>query len=118
VDPCVIQPGTLKHIVSISAPSTTRDTAGQLNAEWSSLLTTRAAILSTASFSFKFSFAGNALASNATDLIQIRYPAVNVEPGMQVAFGDEQYIVNAVDDVQRRHRVLNMACTGLDISSS
>jgi hypothetical protein len=35
-----------------------------------------------------------------------------------VTFGDETYVVDATDDVQRRHRVLNLACTGLDVGSS
>ncbi len=117
MDPCVIQPGTLKHSVTIQAPATTRDAAGQLNAAWTPLLTTRAAILSTASNSFRFSFSGNALAANATDLIQMRYPDVSVVPGQQVIWGDQVYLINCVDDVQRRHRVLNLACTGLDTGS-
>ena len=117
-DSLYIQPGTLRHIVTIQASDTARDAAGQLNASWTPLLITRAAILSTASNSFRLSFSGNALASNSTALIQIRYPAVDVVPGQQVTFGDETYVVDATDDVQRRHRVLNLACTGLDVGSS
>jgi SPP1 family predicted phage head-tail adaptor len=119
MDACQIQPGTLKHSITIQEPSTVRDSAGQLNASWTPLLTIRAAILSTASNSFRFSFSGNALASNATDLIQIRYPgeAVSIVPGQQVTFGDQVYEITATDNVQRRNRVLNLAVVGLDTGS-
>src|ERR1035438_5435818 len=116
-DPCVIQPATLRHSIVIQAPSTTRDASGQQGVTWTTVLTTRAAIGSTASLTFKLSFQGNILASNATDLIALRYPAVNIKPGYQVVYGTQVYTINAVDDVQRRHRVLNLACTGMDISS-
>lgn len=117
--PLYIPAGSLRHIVTIQAPSATRDTAGQPNATWTDLLTTRASIGSTASQSFRFSFQGNVLAANATDLIIIRYPGedVVIKPGMQVIYGDQVYVINAVDDVQRRHRKLALACVGQDIGS-
>ena len=118
MDPCVIQPGLLKHSITISEPATARDQAGQLNASWSPLLTTRAAILSTASMSFKLSFSNNALAANSTACIVIRFPVVDVVPGLQISFEDEVFEIQAVDDVQHRHRILNLACVGLDIGSS
>ena len=111
-DPTIVDPGTLRHIVTISAPSTTRDSFGQPGSTWNPILTTRAAIESTASQTFKFSFQGNILASNSTDLITLRYPTVTIKPGYQVAFGDQTYTIQAVDDVRRRHRVLNLACIG------
>jgi SPP1 family predicted phage head-tail adaptor len=117
-DPTIIQPGTLKHQVTIQAPSSTRDTAGQPGVTWTTVLTTRAAIEGTASLTFKFSFQNSTLAANATDCITIRYPAVPIAPGMQVLFGDNAYIVQAVDDVNRRHRVLILACVGVDTLSS
>lgn len=114
-DPTIIAAGTLRHSITIQEPSTTRDAAGQLNSSWTNVLTTRAMISSTTTSTFKFSFQNNTLASNATDLISIRYPSVHIEPGMQVVFEGQVYLINAVDDVLRRHRVLNMACTGIDI---
>jgi len=117
-DAAILQPGILKHQIVISAPSTTRDPHGQLNAQWAPVLTTRAAILSTASASFKWSFSNNVLAANSTACIVIRFPAIDVVPGQQIQFEDETYEVQAVDDVQHRHRILNIACVGLDIGSS
>jgi SPP1 family predicted phage head-tail adaptor len=120
MDAAIVQPGTLKHLITISQPSQTRDSAGQLNSEWTPLLTTRAAILSTASQSFRWSFTNNALAANSTSCIVIRYPgaAIDIVPGLQIQFEDETFEVQAVDDVQHRHRVINLACVGLDVGSS
>jgi SPP1 family predicted phage head-tail adaptor len=117
-DPTILAAGRLRHAITIQAPSSTRDTAGQLGATWSTVLTTRAAIESTASLTFKFSFQNSTLAANATDCITIRYPAVTVAPGMQVIFGDQVYTIQDVDDVQRRHKVLILACIGIDTASS
>jgi hypothetical protein len=47
----------------------------------------------------------------------MRYPAVDIVPGMQVVWGDQAYLVQDVDDVQRRHRVLVLACVGVDVGS-
>jgi SPP1 family predicted phage head-tail adaptor len=58
------------------------------------------------------------LAANSTACIVIRFPAIDVVPGQQIQFEDETYEVQAVDDVQHRHRILNIACVGLDIGSS
>jgi SPP1 family predicted phage head-tail adaptor len=117
-DPCVIQPGELKHAITINAPSSTRDASGQIGATWTTVLTTRAKIESTSSQTFRFSFQNSTLASDTTDCITIRYPAVELAPGYQIVYGDQTYLVNDVDDIQRRHRVLVMACTSVDTVSS
>ena len=118
-DPTQIQPGTLRRQVTIQSPSSTRDAAGQLNSAWTTILTTWASIESTASATFRFSFQGNALASNSTDLIVIRYPgtAAVIKPGMQVVYNNTAYTIQAVDDVLRRHRKLALACVGQDVGS-
>jgi SPP1 family predicted phage head-tail adaptor len=118
-DPLVIIPGTLRHLVTIQSPSAARDAAGQPNATWTNVLTTNASIESTAGSSFRFSFQGNALASNATDLIIIRYPGAGVviKPGYQVIYNGTAYTITAVDDVLRRHRKLALACVGIDVGS-
>ena len=117
-DPCTIEPGDLRHFIQIQAPGTTRDATGQLNQTWTTVLSTFAAVKSTASLSFKFAFQGNVLASDSTDLITIRYPAVNIKPGYQVLAGSQTYVINAVDDTLRKHRVLQMAVVGQSVSSN
>lgn len=116
-DPCIINPGILRHSITIQAPSTVRDASGQPGKTWNDVLSTRACIESTSSNSFKFSFQNNTLAANTSDCLTIRYPSVNIEPGMRVLFGDQTYNIQAVDDLQRRHRVLRLACVGIDTGS-
>jgi head-tail adaptor len=119
-DPCVIAPGTLKHSITIQGQSKVPDADGQLNAVWSTVLITRAAITSTSSISFKMSFQNSALASNATDLLTIRYPGASIiiVPGMQILYGTQTYTIQDVDNVQERNRVINMACIGMDNGSN
>jgi head-tail adaptor len=119
-DPCQINAGDLRHSITINQQVGTRDAAGQPNSSWTALLTTRAAITSTNSQTFKFSFQGNALASASTDLLTIRYPGSSVVliPGMQIVYGTELYTLNAIDNVQRRNRVLNLACTSIGTTSA
>jgi len=116
-DPTILPAGLLIHQITIQAPSSTRDSYGQLGNTWSTILTTLAAIQGTSSLTFKFSFQNSTLASNATDCITIRYPSFNITPGMQVVFGDQSYLIQDVDDVNRRHRVLVLACVGVDTGS-
>lgn len=118
-DPCIIAPGSLKHNITIQAQSKTPDIDGQLNGVWTNILTTRARIASTSSISFKMSFQNSALASNATDLLTIRYPgdSVVISAGMQIIFGNKAYTIQDIDNIQERNRVINMACLGIDNGS-
>jgi SPP1 family predicted phage head-tail adaptor len=120
VDPLVLNPGDLRHNITIQSPSTTRDEAGQENATWTKVLCTRASIQSTSSSAFRFSFQNNVQATNTTHLITIRYPGCNItiQPGMQVLFSDQIYTVSAVDNVLQRNRVVHMACMAEALGSN
>jgi head-tail adaptor len=119
-DPLILQPGELRHSVVIQAASTVGDAAGQPVSTWTAVLTTRAKIEGTNSRTFKESFSNNALASQSTDLITIRWPGsgIDLKPGMRVLFGDNTYLVQAVDNVLRRNRKVLLACIGVDEDSN
>jgi SPP1 family predicted phage head-tail adaptor len=122
-DPTQIQAGTLRHVIEIQSQSTSRDELGQLNSTWTTILTTRAAIENTTSQTFKYTFQNNVLASNATDCITMRFPYIgttplNVTPGMRVTWRDQTYTIQAVDNVQRRDRVLILAVVGISTGSN
>jgi SPP1 family predicted phage head-tail adaptor len=114
VDPCQIQAGKLRHVISIQAPSNVRDEAGQPNATFTTILTTRASIESTASQTFRLAYQGNAQASNATDMITIRWPgqAIEILPNMQVTFKSKTFTIQVVDNVQYRNRIVRLLCVG------
>lgn len=122
-DPLFIQPGELRHKVSVQAApdgAGARDSAGQPIANWNTILTTRAKIEGTNSRTFKESFAGNALASESTDVLTIRWPgaAIDLRAGMRVLFGDNTYLVQGVDNVLRRNRKVVLACLLIDGDSN
>lgn len=119
-DPLIIDPGTLRHSISIQAATTTRDAAGQPSATWANVLTTRASIESTTTIAYKSSFSGNALASEATDVVTLRWPGpdVIIEPSQRMIFQDNTYLIQAVDNVKRRNRVLRLACMVIDGDSN
>jgi head-tail adaptor len=122
-DALYIAPGELRHSIQIQAAPDglgQRDSAGQPIDAWNAVLTTRAKIEGTNSRTFKESFSNNALASQSTDCITIRWPgaAITIEPGQRVIFGDNTFLIQAVDNVLRRNRKLVLACIGIDTDSN
>ncbi len=119
-DPLVINPGELRHKIQIQKTPAGRDTAGQPIATWDVVLTTFASIDGTNSRTFRDSFSNNALASQSTDTIAIRWPgaAIEIRPGMRVVFGDNTFLIQAVDNVQRRNRKVVLACIGISEDSN
>jgi SPP1 family predicted phage head-tail adaptor len=119
-DPLYIQAGELRHQIQIQAPSSSRDSAGQQISTWNVVLNTRAKIEGSNSRTYKESFANNAFASQSTDILTIRWPggAVTIEPDMRVIFGDNTYLIQAVDNVQHRNRKVVLACIMIDEDSN
>jgi SPP1 family predicted phage head-tail adaptor len=119
-EPWIIAAGELRHKIQIQKPSATRDDAGQPIPIWDLLLKTRAKIENTNSRTFRESFSANALSSTSTDVITIRWPgaAVTIAPGMRVQFGDNFFLIQAVDNVLRRNRKVVLACIGVDSDSN
>ena len=118
-DPFQLPPQGLPHLIQVQAPSTTRDEFGQQNSTFTTILTCRAAIQSTASQTFRFATQDNVQASNATDVITIRWPGAGIEilPNMQVVFGSKIFTIQAVDNVQYRNRIVRLLCIGQGIGS-
>lgn len=119
-DPLYIQAGELRHKIVIQSPSSVRDAAGQPVSMWNTVLTTRAKIENSNSRTFKDSFSNNALASQSTDIITIRWPgsSVDIKPDMRVIFGDNTLLIQAVDNVLRRNRKVVLACIQIDADSN
>ncbi len=119
-NPLAVNPAEYRHNVQVQQPSTTRDAAGQPVSTWDVVLSQNAKIDNTSSLAYKQSFQGNALATQSTDLISIRWPGpdINIKPGMRVLFGDNVFLVQAVDNVLRRNRIVRMACLLIDGDSN
>src|ERR1035441_8312354 len=115
-DPLILQPGVLRHSITIQSASSTRDAAGQPVNAWNQVLATRARIENAGGGSYKESFSNNSFSSQSTDLVTIRWPgaAIDIKPGMRIVFGDNRYLIQAVDNILRRNRVLRLACLVID----
>ena len=117
----ILNPGELRHKVQIQKPSTaTRDSAGQPGTTWDKVLDTRAKIESTGSIAYKQSFASNVLASQSTDMLTIRWPGASIviKADMRIVFGTNIFLIQAIDNVEHRNRVLRLACLQIDADSN
>lgn len=119
-DQLQIQAGDLRHAVTITEASTTRDAAGQPVSTWTTVLATRAKIESTTTLNYKERIRDGVTSSQSTDLITIRWPGANVAimSGMRVEFGDNTFLVQAVDNVLRRNRLVRLYCQVIDGDSN
>ena len=115
-----LDPGSLRHSVQIQKPTDTRDASGQPVSTWAVVLTTRASIENTNSRTFKESFSNNTLESTSTDVLTIRWPgvAITIQPGMRVIFGDNTFLIQAVDNVLRRNKKVTLACIQISADSN
>jgi SPP1 family predicted phage head-tail adaptor len=119
-DPLYLLAGDLRHKIVIQKPSTTRDDAGQPVSTWTTVLTTRAKIESTTSPAYKSLVQGDAISSQATDVFTLRWPgsSIDLAPGMRVQFGDNLYLVQAVDNILRRDRVVKLFTLAIDADTN
>jgi head-tail adaptor len=120
LNPLYLRAGELRHAVQIQSASSTRDAAGQPVSTWNVVLTTRAKIENSGGQAYKESFSNSSLASQSTDLLTIRWPgsSITVAPGMRVIFGNSTFLVQDVDNVLHRNRVVRLACLMIDEDSN
>lgn len=120
LNPLYLRAGELRHAVQIQAASSTRDAAGQPVSTWNVVLTTRAKIENSGGQAYKESLSNSSLASQSTDLLTIRWPgsSITVAPGMRVIFGNNTFLVQDVDNVLHRNRVVRLACLMIDEDSN
>lgn len=120
LNPLYLRAGELRHAVQIQTASSTRDAAGQPVSAWTVVLTTRAKIENSGGQAYKESFSNSSLAAQSTDLLTIRWPgnSITVAPGMRVIFGNNTFLVQDVDNVLHRNRVVRLACLMIDEDSN
>lgn len=119
-DPLYIAAGDLRQMVTLQSPSATRDESGQPIDIWDDVLTTRAKIEGTTSNSYRELVKDGAIASQSSDVVTIRWPggAINLTPGMRVQYGDNTLLVQAVDNVLRRNRLVKLFCMQIAADSN
>lgn len=113
VDPLAIPAGALRHQIRIQKPVGTQDAFGQeITSDPVTVLTCFAAI-QTISMREQFQ---EGFVSQVIHKVTIRFPGhtIPITASMQVVRGRSLYLVQAVENVQQRNRVLHMTCLEID----
>jgi SPP1 family predicted phage head-tail adaptor len=113
LDPLYISAGSLRHSVTIQAPTSTRDAYGQVSTTWSAVHTTRASVRESAQ---REVLQSDELSSQVTHMVTIRYPgsSIRIVSGYRVVTATKLFTIQAVSNVLERNRVVNLQCISID----
>jgi SPP1 family predicted phage head-tail adaptor len=113
IDPLYLNPGDLRHRVTILKPSTQRDAAGQPSQTWTPVLVTRASIRGLTARELA---SLDVIASQNVYEIRIRYPGngLRLVSGMRVQALDGLYLVQDVTDELARRRVVKITALAIN----
>ncbi len=101
-----MNPGDLRHRITIQQKSITKDSEGIPSETWPDFATAWAAIEPLQGREF---FSAQAVNAQVTTRIRIRYLA-GICPTMRVSYGTHIYDIQVVIDVEERHRELQLMC--------
>lgn len=114
-DPLFIDAGDLRNQVSFSNVSASNDGFGQPVNTWSNYMTTFAKV---ENLSGQQLYQSDAFTSQAVWRITIRWPGAGVvNVGDRCFFGAHVFVVQIVNNVLERNRVLQLTCLEIDGSS-
>lgn len=107
-DPLAIPSGAMRHEIQIQQQTSAKDSFGQPQPTWSTVLTVMAAI---ATLSQREVYALQ-LAAQVTHRITVRWPgtSIGIAGGMRILFGGRVFLIQTPDNVQERNRVLHLMC--------
>lgn len=116
MDPLFIDPGELRHKITITRVGSGQDDFGQPVNTWTPFFSTRAKIQN---LSGQQLYQAAEFTSAAQVRIMIRWPgaAREVRPGDRVLFGSHVYVVQIVDNVLLRNRKVNLNCVEINGAS-
>lgn len=111
-----LEPGDLRHQVTINEQSSSRDAYGQPVTTGSStpIRTTWAGINLV---SMREVFGNDQLTSQSTDIWTVRWTPTVIKPGMQIIFGSSIYRIQAVSNPGKRNIYLHLLCLELNATS-
>lgn len=110
-----IRSGELCHQVKLAGKSVTQDSFGQPLNTWTPYLTTRASI---AQLSGQELFQGDEFTSASQIRIAIRWPGAGVvNVGDRIFFQTHVYVIQIVENVFMKNRVIKLTCLEIDGSS-
>lgn len=108
-----IQPGDLRHAITILAPSTAADAYGRsvVPQTWSTVRVTRAAIYTAGG---RETSQASQLISDVSHVLVMRYTPDVIAAGYRVQFGTRIFTVQYAENVLERNRVLQLYCLEVD----
>jgi SPP1 family predicted phage head-tail adaptor len=111
-NPLVIPAGSKRNQISIQSQSATQDTTGGEVDSWNTVLTVMAAIATVSSKEMYQTGQTAQFTAQVTHMVTIDWPgaSIPISGGMQVLFGARTFVVQTVENVQERNRVLNLMC--------
>ena len=97
--------GSLRHYITINAQSAISDAYGQPVLTWTPLVLCWASITAVTS---KEIYSLGGFTSQVTHKVSIRYPAVKILAGMQIAYEGRTFNIQAVSDPDETKRELSL----------
>lgn len=120
-NPLALNPGTLRHQITIQAQSTTQDAStGEPSSVWNDVHVARAAI-DTVSAMERYQRGTSAeFVAQVSHMVTMRWPgaSVSIAGGMRVLFGSRAFTIQAVENVEERNRVMKLSCVEVNGSSN
>lgn len=112
-DPLILNGGDLRHEVSFAHAAADQDASGQNINRWKPYLTARAKI---ENLSGQQLFQAGVLSSRAIWCITIRWPGftIAIKAGDRAFFQAHTFVVQIVDNILERNRVLKLTCLEID----
>lgn len=114
-NPLYLDIGALRHPITIQAQDPAQcDAAGQpIPGQWMDVLTTMASIRSTSNSD---RVQDGQLAAQSVYIITLRWPgaAVRIVTGQRVVCGDDTYLIQGVDNILQRNRVVRLTTVQID----
>ena len=113
LNPLVVRPGELRHLVQIQSPVYSSDARGGsiTPSSWNSVCTANAAIYTAGG---RETSQAAQIVSEVSHVVKIRWPGVMIKANYQVLFGTRVFTVKFAEDVMERNRVLLIYCLEVD----
>lgn len=109
-----VEPGELRHLIEIQDRSTTSDSFGQPQQIWGTVSTCMAGINIV---TMREAFGSNQLTSQSSDIWTARWTPVSIQPGMRIVFRGETFLVQAINNVDKRNVLLHILCLQINAGS-
>jgi SPP1 family predicted phage head-tail adaptor len=101
-----INPGELRHLISIEQKTETRSPSGAITNDWTEFASVRAKVEPTTGREL---FAGMEFAAQSDHIVTIRY-LPGLTTAMRINFNGRYLDILNLSDIEERHRVIIMNC--------